>query len=724
MATNSNNTRKKPQLDAQAGTSVSGYAAKYKKYLMQSTSTPRDGDLSPDDFARFRAKDGTFMALTNLLTLPIIASDWTIDADEKRDASGDQAEFVRNALEQPPEEGGMSTPFHLVIADMLRSVYEGWRGFEKVFTLSPDGKIVYRKIVSYDTKTLTIDTDDKGGFDGFTQTIDGENTKIQTWRAFLMTTGKERDWLKGESMLTAAVSHYYEKQKFYYLGGLQAQAYAMPGRIGKVTEKDAAAKPQNLDDVAQDLQDAADLNSAVVLPYGYDVVELGSAGRSNMIEFINHHDRQMALSVLAQFIMLGSNSTGSFALSKDQTDLFNFVIKSIKNNLEYHINAFIIPDLTKYNFASPSFPKIKFADLTDATMGLLEETFKLIIGKRDTIITDAFAQKIVEKVAVQLGLDLDEIKDATGDESDDDDTTSGGSSLSKKKQHNHEHAPRDRSVAFAAGEKWWRELRETEKQVNFANIDKRFTTDEDKLEERTRDTVDQIIDDAEQHVEKALEDGNRRQAMRYRVSDSLKDSYRELLIAQINDTYNFGKTTASGELRVSNIATPKESKDYIEAYADSVVEKQAADIEFQVRTALKNSVNLELALDQIPTTIPELLELIRQLIDKWFGVAAKPGVAAIVSEALNRGRGDIFTHYQDQIKRMEFSGILDTKICSVCEDLDGTVVTVEEYRRTVWKTPIHFFCRCIWVAIRNEQELPELTGFDTSYGGTTAPSLI
>lgn len=783
--------RKKPELDKQAGSAVSQYAKTYQKYLTK-TSGGVDG-LTPEDFARFRAKDGTFMALTNLLTLPIIASDWAIEADELRDPSGVQAEDVRNALQRPPEEGGMSTPFHLVIADMLRSTYEGWRGFEKVFTLSPEGKVVYRKIVSYPSSTLRIDMDDKGGFDGFTQYIDNEPVKIDRWRSLLVTNGKERDWLKGESMLVAAVSHYYEKQKFYYLGGLQAQAYAMPARVGKIVQKDAAQKQENLDDVAQKLQDSTDLNAAVVLPYGYDLAEVNASGRSSMIEFINHHDRQMALSVLAQFLMLGASSTGSFALSKDQTDLFNFVIKSIKNNLEYHINAYVIPDLTRFNYATPSFPKIKFADLTDSTMGILEETFKLIVGKRDGIITDEFAKKIVEKVAIQLGIDLDEIKE-TVDDTDDTNTTGAvaaeavkseveevakqalngaqtsslleivslimdgklpeesgrqtilaafpflsldtinkilsplkgftptADELSKKKHEKHQ--PRDRKVAFSAEAKWWRDMRPEEKQVNFANIDKRFTTDEDKLEERSRDIIDQIIDEAEKHTEKALKAGNRRQAMRYRVSDALKDQYHEVLVAQINDTYNFGKTTASGEIRESNIATPKETKDYLESYADSVVEKQASDIEFQVRTAVKAGSSVEFALDTVPTNLQELLELIRQLIDKWFGIAVKPGVAAIVSESLNRGRGDIFAFYSDKLKRFEFSALLDSKVCPVCEDLDGTVVNYEDYKKTIWQTPIHFFCRCIWVAIRNEQELPDLTGFDSSYGGATQPSLI
>ena len=67
---------------------------------------------------------------------------------------------------------------------------------------------------------------------------------------------------------------------------------------------------------------------------------------------------------------------------------------------------------------------------------------------------------------------------------------------------------------------------------------------------------------------------------------------------------------------------------------------------------------------------------------------------------------------------------MDSKVCNTCYELDGAVCTVDEYIATQWMPPIHFWCRCIWVAImKDETDKPEYTGIPTNPGGEDAPSL-
>ena len=55
---------------------------------------------------------------------------------------------------------------------------------------------------------------------------------------------------------------------------------------------------------------------------------------------------------------------------------------------------------------------------------------------------------------------------------------------------------------------------------------------------------------------------------------------------------------------------------------------------------------------------------------------------------------------------------------------DASVVTPDDYAATVWIPPIHFNCRCIWVAImEDETDKPEFTGLPDTPGGATAPLL-
>jgi len=72
----------------------------------------------------------------------------------------------------------------------------------------------------------------------------------------------------------------------------------------------------------------------------------------------------------------------------------------------------------------------------------------------------------------------------------------------------------------------------------------------------------------------------------------------------------------------------------------------------------------------------------------------------------------------------QYSAILDEVVCAVCEDLDSSVVDEATYYSTKWMPPIHFNCRCIWVAIMNDEEdKPDFTGLPDAPGGTTEPSL-
>ncbi|WP_427117082.1 hypothetical protein [Pseudarthrobacter scleromae] len=51
----------------------------------------------------------------NILTLPILASGFEIEADED-DANGEQAEFIRKVLLNPVHKGGMEIPMPIILA--------------------------------------------------------------------------------------------------------------------------------------------------------------------------------------------------------------------------------------------------------------------------------------------------------------------------------------------------------------------------------------------------------------------------------------------------------------------------------------------------------------------------------------------------------------------------------------------------------------------------------
>ena len=152
-----------PQTSSEIGTSSVG--------LIPSIFNDEFIDMSKvqvDDYKLMLDSDGTVQALYNTIVMPLLGSNWTIEADNDTPKAVEQSAWLEETLRTPPHKGGMSTPFDLVLAQALRAVVEGFAGFEKVYELV-DGKIVYKKIAWRDPTTITMYTDDRGGFNGFRQ---------------------------------------------------------------------------------------------------------------------------------------------------------------------------------------------------------------------------------------------------------------------------------------------------------------------------------------------------------------------------------------------------------------------------------------------------------------------------------------------------------------------------------------------------------------------------
>ena len=712
LAQNGSKNKQPPKLDAQIGTASNSLDKVVRKYFKDPST------LKPADFDRMRRSDGTVMALYNILTLPILASTWDIERDEDIDPNGEQAAFVRDAFELPPERGGMSTPFQIVLADMLRAVVEGYRYFEKVYTISPQGKIVYRKLASYEASSLTIRTDDHGGFDGAEQTamigMGVEKVIIPVEKSFLFTYRKEINSLEGESAFVAAYKHYEEKKRLYYLGNLQAQSTAIPARIGKVTEANKNVDQSKIDEVAEALSDLVELNSAVVLPFGFDAEAINSTGKMDIMPLINHHNAEMARSVLAHFLMLGDTASGSWALSKDQTDIFSLALKGLIANLEYHINAYLIPDLTEYNFANPSYPRIKFSALTDTAISLVADAFQKILEKAPEGVPDYLIEGIMEKMALQLGIDRPEGE--AGDSND----------IGKSAPKTNSPALNRAGRRFLAKGGWRRKLTAAESRVNLGGLQKKLNSVEEQFAEDSKKLWDDIESTVVAKLQPMLEAGDYKSATALTITK--KTEYTKLINDAMLDVYTYAKNGAADEIDEASPATPNQSRNIMSSEADSYVTKQFGEVEFNIRSAINESLRKS-QLSRMELSVADLIASISAMIEGYYEDHVKAGVSAAVGMALNLGRDDVFKQYEFKngkrnLDRFEYSAILDGSTCNICADLDGTVVSAADYWKTKWNPPIHFYCRCLWIAIKvAEEDKPEITGFIEKYGGVSQPTL-
>jgi len=643
--------------------------------------------VTADDYKKMLDNDGTIQALYNTIVMPLLGSNWTIEPDDDTPSSVEQSMWVEETLRKPPHKGGMSTPFDLVLAQALRAILEGFAGFEKVYALS-DGKIVYRKIAWRDPSTITMRTDDRGGFNGLRQRAfignDYVDVTIPVERCWVYTYGKEFHSLKGRSAFTSAYVAYDRKRRLLYLAEQQAQADAFKIKIVKGREGGG----QDELDATTEAVDEVGVRATIGVPHGVEVDTLNNAQGIDLIPHIELANGEMARSVLAMFILLGTGSkTGSYSLSQDQSDFFIQALMAIRKSLENHITSYLLPDLYLYNFETPEYGTFKFEDITDSTVDLLKQAFIKIVEK-DRLpgnVIDGIVQKMADKLEIDVDM-LDEAVNPVDDTVDIVEEVPVTPSL-----------PVDNSrVEFASIDEsmWRRNLTATERKVNFAGIENKMNVLEAETENQIKQVWDNLVKDATVKIDKLVGAGDYEKITVKVFDENLKNQYIKVLKEAGLEAYIYGKNGASDEIRVKAPATPKESKDYFRDNAVSIVDKQLSDLVFKIQSEVSKGRRK----DQLSTTQLSAGDIMAQIATIFAGYYSDNiGLTAIASVAIgiNKGRKDVFDAYKSDVYGYQYSAILDARTCATCQALDGKVLSETEYKNTQYDPPIHFSCRCL-----------------------------
>jgi hypothetical protein len=687
----------------------------------------RSDTIRIEDYRRMLDNDGTVEAVYNLMTLPIMASGYHFEVDgkaEKLTKGAKELQLVQDNFSLPPHQGGMSLPFELLIGDMLRGIAEGFRLYEKVWTLS-NGKIVYKKLAPRDASTVHLQRDENGGFAGaFQRAWNGTEyveIEIPIDRCFLFTYAKWRSFLYGRSAFKSAYYHYDRKHKLYYLQQLGAQTAAVPPR--KLGVPDSIMN--NADKLAE-AEAAADnfgVMQRITLPEGFTLDEYKTSPKG-LTEDINHHDALIARSLMAQFIVLGQQGKGSFALSKDQTDLFTQALQGTMRQIEHHINAFLIPDLIDFNFGTGIYPEFKFEEIDNTRKDLLNEAFKAILTRAD--MPGYAIQNIVDQVAMELGFEAtaEQLAADQAKAKADAKAAAAAGTDPTAKQDPQKPAPKknaDGVEEVRLSDGYFRSLTDAEQRVNLSGLTKQSQSAEDKLKQVASDFYSTLKDDTVKRLTTLLNKGDLAGLKQFQLGSF--QSYRKALEEAMMAQYLYGKRIAADEITGKIPQTPAKSRQYITTQAAAVADKQANDLAFLVKNEATKELRKANLADTKNLGVTDIMARIASLFGLFTDSNVGTGIGVSLAGSLNLGRNDSFAA-SDDIDRMQYSAILDNRTTQICKDLDGSVVSYEEYAATKWIPPCHFGCRSIWVAILKDDSFkPEFRPIPARPGGITEPQL-
>ena len=140
-----------------------------------------------------------------------------------------------------------------------------------------------------------------------------------------------------------------------------------------------------------------------MLPAGYkaELLSTGGARQFDTNAIISRYDSKIAMTVLADFIMLGHEKVGSFALSSDKTELFSVAISSFLDIICETFNSQGIPPLIDINGSHfegiTEYPEMVHGEIEDVDIQKFSEFLKNMIGI-GLIVPDDDLEDYVRKI--------------------------------------------------------------------------------------------------------------------------------------------------------------------------------------------------------------------------------------------------------------------------------------------------------------------------------------
>jgi hypothetical protein len=152
-----------------------------------------------------------------------------------------------------------------------------------------------------------------------------------------------------------------------------------------------------------------DSQGGIVFPMVYDdaghklfQLSLISAPGQRTIDtttVINRYDQRIAMTALADFVLLGHEKVGSFALSSSKTDVFATALGAVMDAIAEAINRQAVPRLMRLNGFEPPYPRITHGDIESADLASLGSYVQALSSSGMQIFPNALVENYLLRAA-------------------------------------------------------------------------------------------------------------------------------------------------------------------------------------------------------------------------------------------------------------------------------------------------------------------------------------
>ena len=323
--------------------------------------------------------------------------EWEVDPASQSSEDVAAAEFLEECKED------MSHTWEDFISEVLSMLIYGWSYFEIVYkrrkgpkrtptSAFDDGRIGWRKFALRSQDTLyRWEIDDTGGIKGMWQypvpstpasgRLSHETVLIPIEKALLFRTTSTKNSPEGRSVLRSSYRPWYYSKRIEEIEaiGIDRDLAGIP--IARVpiellsTERtaDQTATYNYIKDIVT--RTKRDEQNGIIWPraldpetgedmFDFELLNSGSRRSFDTGAIIQRYMQQQAMTIMADFILLGHENVGSFALSSDKTELFAVALGAWLDGIEEILNRHAVPRLFELNdFGVEEFPKFRHGDI-------------------------------------------------------------------------------------------------------------------------------------------------------------------------------------------------------------------------------------------------------------------------------------------------------------------------------------------------------------------------
>lgn len=397
----------------------------YGGFINEKDLAALDGQRGITMYAEMRDNSPVVGAFKWLVETLATQAEWFVEGASNEAIDEEARSFLESCLHD------MDESLADFLTEALSMVEFGWAAHEIILKVRgsenskyADGRIGIKALPIRSQETLQRfinATDEKGRQDpdtivGMQQVLPtGGTMTIPMEKLLLFRTRSFKNNPLGRSYLRNCYRPYYFTKRIQEIEaiGIERDATGIPVVKAPIdiflstASEDQKATLNGFNDLAKNIKQ----NEAggVVFPIAYDqdgnlaydlqLLSVQGQKQFDTDKVINRYQREIALALLSDFLFLGQQSVGSFALSSDKTAMFATALGGLLDRICETFNRKLVPLLMRLNgFPTDRMPVLKHGDIENQDLSVVGQFIQNMVAG-GVIMTDPNLENYVRRLA-------------------------------------------------------------------------------------------------------------------------------------------------------------------------------------------------------------------------------------------------------------------------------------------------------------------------------------